>query len=475
MVNDARKRYTYTTAEELLAAPDKILEVIAHFEEHQLPRMERLAAYSRAENVEVLETQRRSETDMADIRTPHDFGGYIATFMTGYLAGNPIQIRYDDKIDQSPVDLAIESVDTTNNAKAHNAMIVRDATIYGRAFEIVFRGEEVTKYKKLSPLNTIMIYDMRIERTRIAALRFYDNELLEKRFIEFYDEKQKILYEVDGEALREVETEPHFFGEVPIHELENNEDRMGDFEKVIPQIDLYDFAQSDTANYMQDFNDAILGIFGDIDLGNVSPDEKIEMMKKMRQARLMHLKPPKNMDGKEGNISAEYLVKNYDVAGTEAYKTRIQSDIHKFTFTPDLLDENFAGVQSGEALKYKLFGLEVLGTTKETLLRQFLQERYSLIFSVGEILQQNGQFDPTLLQVTIVPKLPHSLEEAIKNFESLGGEMSNETKLRITGIVEDAAEEQTRVDNSINDERNLLDTQLNPTPVVEEEEADLDG
>ena len=29
-----------------------------------------------------------------------------------------------------------------------------------------------------------------------------------------------------------------------------------------------------------------------------------------------------------------------------------------FTNTPDMTDENFSGNQSGEAMKYKLFGLE---------------------------------------------------------------------------------------------------------------------
>lgn len=38
------------------------------------------------------------------------------------------------------------------------------------------------------------------------------------------------------------------------------------FEKVIPLIDLYDEAQSDTANYMSDLNDAMLLIKGNVDL-----------------------------------------------------------------------------------------------------------------------------------------------------------------------------------------------------------------
>ena len=66
------------------------------------------------------------------------------------------------------------------------------------------------------------------------------------------------------------------------------------------------------------------------------------------------------MDDKvtEGNVDAQYIYKQYDVSGVEAYKTRIAKDIHTLTNTPDMTDENFGGQQSGEAMKYKLFGLE---------------------------------------------------------------------------------------------------------------------
>ena len=43
--------------------------------------------------------------------------------------------------------------------------------------------------------------------------------------------------------------EPHSFGKVTITEFSNNENVVG-LQKVIPLIDLYDNAQSDTANYM---------------------------------------------------------------------------------------------------------------------------------------------------------------------------------------------------------------------------------
>ena len=61
-----------------------------------------------------------------------------------------------------------------------------------------------------------------------------------------------------------------------ITEFSNNE-RRGDFEKVIPLIDLYDNAQSDTANYMSDLNDAMLLVIGNMEL-----DSNTAQLQKMR-------------------------------------------------------------------------------------------------------------------------------------------------------------------------------------------------
>ena len=71
--------------------------------------------------------------------------------------------------------------------------------------------------------------------------------------------------------------EPHSFGKVTITEFSNNEKRRGDFEKVIPLIDLYDNAQSDTANYMSDLNDAMLLVVGNMEL-----DSNTAQLQKMR-------------------------------------------------------------------------------------------------------------------------------------------------------------------------------------------------
>lgn len=99
--------------------------------------------------------------------------------------------------------------------------------------------------------------------------------------------------------------------------------RQGDFEDVLNLIDLYDSAQSDTANYMQDFNDAMLKIVGNLEID-------VETAKEMKEHNILMLQTEKDGDGKHGQADADYIYKQYDVAGTEAYKDRVFYCISKF-------------------------------------------------------------------------------------------------------------------------------------------------
>ena len=88
-------------------------------------------------------------------------------------------------------------------------------------------------------------------------------------------------------------------------------------------IDLYDSAQSDTANYMTDMNEALLAILGDVDLGKYTIDDIV----KMKKANLLLLANGINPDGSKSQTDAKYIYKQYDVSGTEAYKNGLQSDV----------------------------------------------------------------------------------------------------------------------------------------------------
>ena len=139
--------------------------------------------------------------------------------------------------------------------------------------------------------------------------------------------------------------------------------------------------------------DAILAIYGDLALpkGMDASD--------MKRTRLMQLKPPKSADGKEGTVKAEYLTKSYDVSGVEAYKTRLNRDIHIFTNTPDMSDTNFSGNTSGEALKYKLFGLDQDRVDTQSQFTQGLKRRYRLAARIGSLVNEFKDFDESLLKI----------------------------------------------------------------------------
>lgn len=65
-----------------------------------------------------------------------------------------------------------------------------------------------------------------------------------------------------GGSYELVSSYPHYFGMVPVAIYENNEDEIGDFEKVIPLIDAYDKMESDTLNDFEYFTDAYLALYG---------------------------------------------------------------------------------------------------------------------------------------------------------------------------------------------------------------------
>lgn len=306
---------------------------------------------------------------------------------------------------------------------------------------MIYRAkDDTTRAVKLDPLGTFVIFDMTLENHSVAGVRYYRKSQFDEtiKIVELYTNNRIVTFEYDGKLI-EVASTPHAFGLVPITEYLNTGNGMGDYETELSLIDLYDSAQSDTANYMQDLSDAILAIFGRVSFPDYvdTAEKQIEYLSKMRQARLMNIEPPVDADGKEGNVDARYLYKQYDVNGTEAYKKRVVNDIHKFTNTPDMTDENFSGVQSGEAMKWKVFGLDQERVDMQALFERSLKRRYRLIATVSTLLKEIKGFDVAKLKVTFTPNLPKSLQEKIEAFQALGGELSKETAMQITDIVED--------------------------------------
>lgn len=463
---EARMRYQAESLESLLDEKYKLLrEMIEHHEKVQKPRIQELLDYAEGNNHTISEIGRRKDDDMADVRAVHNYGKYISTLKQGYLVGNPIRVEYIDGTEQQQ-DL-LKDLSVKNNFHQLNRRLVKDLSKVGRAFELIYRSmDDKTEVVRLDPREVFVIYQNNLEQSSLAGVRYYNKNQLDgaTKIVELYTDNNILKFEYDGNLTPIGKASSHAFGSVPITEYLNTDDGMGDYETELSLIDLYDAAQSDTANYMQDLSDAILAIFGRVSFPHdvQTAKQRIEFMKAMRKARLLNLEPPVDQEGREGSVDAKYLYKQYDVQGTEAYKNRIVSDIHKFTNTPDMTDSKFAGQQSGEALKWKVFGLDQERVDMQALFEQSLKRRYKLIARVSQLLKEIDDFDISKLKITFTPNLPKSLQEKIEAFKALGGELSQETAMAITDIVEDAKKEISLI-NSESQSRSQLAQKLEET------------
>ncbi|MBN6206372.1 phage portal protein [Ralstonia pickettii] len=442
--DEANEHFTYESAEKLLENMEHLGEMITQHKKIQRPRLQTLQNYFKGNNETILKNKRRREEHLADNRAVHNFARYVSTFIQGYMVGIPLKTTHDDET----VSERIRDMNRINDADEHNSELVLDQSIYGRAYELLYRGsDDEYHFTHLDVLNTFVIYDETVERKPIAGVRYFKNKYSEEETVLLYTSEKnlKLNYEdgsklqiVEPETKEEREKEINNFQGVPIIEYENNKFRQGDFEDVLALIDMYDGAQSDLANYSQDLNDAMLKIVGNLDL-----DE--EEAKRMKENNIIHLKTEPVPEGREANADADYIYKQYDVQGSEAYKTRIANDIHLFTATPNLSDENFAGNMSGEVMKYKLFLMEQKRAAKERRFKRSLRERYRLISNMMQTASE-GEIDVTKLTITFTENLPKNIEADMKWFTDAGGQLSQKTMIGQLRFVDNPDEEIEQLD-----------------------------
>ena len=418
--------------------PDALAKFIRRHKEEQRPRLEELRDYYKAQN-KTINARAARKPNLSDKRLSHAYARYVSTFIQGYLVGNPIKVKHDD----DRINTAVQDLNKAIDADRLNADLALDLSIYGRAYDMVHRNRsDQDRVYRLSPMGVFLIYDDTVEEIPLAGVRYREDPDDGTIAADLYTAEQIRHFTQSGETLIEEEgrATDHYFGEVPITEYTNNRFRQGDFEPVLDVIDAYDEAQSDTGNYMTDLNDAMLVISGDIQVD-------IEGAERMRNSNLLLLIPTKDIDGKPTMLpTAGYIYKQYDVAGVESYKKRLQNDIHRFTNTPDMTDEKFSGQASGESMKYKLFGLDQVRADKETRMIAGLTRRYRLLFNLKSTAQELIGADADELEFIFTPNIPRAFYEELKAFTEAGGQLSQETLLTLTALVDNAKDEIEKIE-----------------------------
>ena len=441
---EANYSYRADSADEILKDLGKLTAMIIDHYTVQCPRLTSLDNYMKARNNGIYDDDsRRVEEGRADHRVAHNFAKVINVFDVGYNTGVPIKKASD--IDQ--VNQIIKEYDAANDIEALDSELWRDMKKYGRAYELQYRNEKDQDRSVISNVfETFVCYGTDVERTPLFAVRYprYRIGTQERVKVFVYTDTEVIIYktcEMAALKLEEEDREPHKWGEVPVTEYSPDRYRMGGYEDVIPQIDAYDAAQSDTANYMTDLNEATLVITGDLNLQKYSVKDMVEMKK----ANLLLLSDGINPDGSRSQTDAKYVYKQYDVTGAEAYKDRLQSDIHKISMVPDLTDESFAGTQSGESMKYKLFGFQQIAKSGQRGFKKGLMRRYRLLMNIKNFVNEADNADLGNLKIIFTPNLPKAILEELKALVEAGMEISQETLMELASFIEDVQAEMNRI------------------------------
>jgi len=423
--NLANEQFRFSSSDDLLNT-DKgrkaFRDMLAAFFGSQKNRLKILASYAQGDNFSILAGHRRLDDEKADYRVRHKWGGYISSFATSYVIGNPVTLGLIDGNDEQLNTL--KEIEWQNDINALNSDLAFDASVYGRAYEYHFRDKDkVDRVVLISPLEMFVIRDLTVEQNIIAAVHLpvYDNKVN----MTVYTKDQVITYKpFSHNAVRLVSegANKHSYNDVPVVEWWNNRFRMGDYESELSLIDAYDAGQSDTANYMSDLNDALLLIKGDLDSINLDP----ESAAKMKDANMLLLKTGISQTGQQTTADADYIYKQYDVNGTEAYKNRLANDIHRFSRIPNLDDDRFNSTSSGIALLYKMIGLEQVRKDKETYFTKALRRRYELISNIHKAISA-PVIEANKLTFTFHPNIPQDVWTEIKAYIEAGGEISQET------------------------------------------------
>ena len=81
----------------------------------------------------------------------------ITRFIVGYLTGNPITITHKDK----KTNEIIIQLNNNNDADAINSDLALNLSIYGRAYEIVYRNQEDKDTFKVLDLRVLLLFMIR--------------------------------------------------------------------------------------------------------------------------------------------------------------------------------------------------------------------------------------------------------------------------------------------------------------------------
>lgn len=368
-------------------------------------------------------------------KIPHSFAYYVTTIVTGYFMGEAIKYEFPELYS-----IVMEKIFNFNDEAACNNSLAKSCSKFGIAVEQLWMDEKANiRFTPVDPAQIIYVVDNTVAEDLWCVVKhwqeedFTDGQIYTYVQVYYNDHYEEFCY---PNATMIVQGEPtiyeHPFNDVPFIIYENNDELIGDYERVIPLIDAYDQAQSDTANDMEYFTDAFLMVKG----VTIDTEEAI----RMKKLRIF------NFPDNAGDM--KYITKDINDTATENYKDRLYDDMFLFSLIPNLSDTAFSGNSSGVAIKYKFQGLEQLCSVKETKFKKGLLRRIELINNVLNLKSSEPVDLISDTKIIFNRNTVDNLTELVERVNNLSGIISREGQIEMLKDLVDIEEEKKRVEES---------------------------
>ena len=378
-----------------------------------------------------IDSRRKNSSGTVNNKVICNHAKYIVDMAMSYLVGNPITYSCSDGYDIE----ALKNTYREQDIASLDCDLEKDMAIMGHSFELVYVDEEAeVRSVKLSPINSFVVYGAQVGEKPLLGVHYYKKRDIHSNVTGVCalvcDSEHMYTFIKDSdsfEGMELLEKSRHFFGEVPMLEYKNNDERQGDFEQMISLIDAYNILQSDRVNDKEQFVEAFLFLSG-IDLDT-------QQAKKLREERILM--------GYEGS-EAKYLSKVMSENDIQVLRDSLKQDIHRFSMVPDLSDESFGNNLSGVAIKYKLMGFEQHIRNKERYFTKALKKRFVLYNNYMSLKGSMGFVPIHKVEIIFTRNMPVNELEISKMISNLKGIATSETLLSQLSFVGDPEEEAAR-------------------------------
>lgn len=303
-------------------------------------------------------------------------------------------------------------------------------------WECIFIGDSIDKPNATIRYFNVDVYNLNGEVTTTTRAEVYTSGT-----IEYYIKNS------NGEYIEEGAAVTHYWGEPPLFGFANNDELMGDADKVLSIIDGYDRTFSDVDSEVEQFRLAYLAFLG----ASISK----EVIKEAQQTGAFGL--PEGVD-------AKFLVKNLDDAIIEHHLDRAERNIYRFSATPNMNDIQFGGNITGVAMKYKFRPFEDKCRRSELKFKKSFRSQYDKLCKKWNDI--GIKIDPLNMEFIFTRNYPQNLNEEATWLRDTKGIISEETRFSNVSFIENPedeieklkAEEEENLDNFVERNERLAGT-----------------